>query len=151
IQVAPRTSGRYGQLRRFAGYQAVNVGWRGGSLVLTSSGASSTVARVTTAQDDAQGTPVHADVAICGARPAALALAVDAVERGFSAVVVEQDERANGASMRTFGHLFVTGQAGVALEAAEEARTRWLRLAREAGFWLEQGGSVVVTRAADEL
>jgi len=78
----------------------------------------------------------RADVAIAGAGIVGLAHAVETVRRGLSAVVVERDDRARGASVRNFGHGFVSAQAGDALVAALEARERWIELAREAGFWL---------------
>ncbi len=89
----------------------------------------------------------RADVAIAGAGIVGLAHAVETVRRGLSAVVVERDDRARGASVRNFGHGFVSAQAGDALVAALEARERWIELAREAGFWLLECGSIVVARA----
>jgi FAD dependent oxidoreductase TIGR03364 len=91
------------------------------------------------------------DVAIVGAGIVGLAHAYEAVRRGLSAIVVERDERALGASVRNFGHGFMTAQAGEALDAALEARTRWSELSRAAGFWLGETGSVLVARADDEL
>ena len=91
------------------------------------------------------------DLAIAGAGIVGLAHAYEAVRRGLRAIVVERDDRARGASVRNFGHGFVTAQAGEALDAAIEARVRWSALAREAGFWFAECGSVVVARADDEL
>lgn len=91
------------------------------------------------------------DVAIAGAGIVGLAHAYEVVRRGLTAVIVERDERPQGASVRNFGHGFVTAQAGEALDAALEARSRWAELAREAGFWLGRTGSVLVARAEDEL
>lgn len=89
-------------------------------------------------------------MAIAGAGIVGLARGRD-VRRGLSAVVVERDDRARGASVRNFGHGFVSAQAGDALVAALEARERWIELAREAGFWLLECGSIVVARAPEEL
>ncbi|MGW4664911.1 TIGR03364 family FAD-dependent oxidoreductase [Streptosporangium sandarakinum] len=91
-----------------------------------------------------------ADLVIVGAGIVGLAHAVDAVRRGLSVTVIERDERATGASVRNFGHGCFTVQDGDALRYATAARTTWLRLAREAGFWLRDGGTVVVARAEDE-
>ncbi|TCO45819.1 TIGR03364 family FAD-dependent oxidoreductase [Actinocrispum wychmicini] len=91
-----------------------------------------------------------ADLVIIGAGIVGLAHAVAAVERGLSVVVVERDEWATGASVRNFGHGCFTAQSGVALDYAMTARETWLRLAKQAGFWLEDSGSVVVARAGDE-
>ncbi len=79
-----------------------------------------------------------------------LAHAVEAVARGLSVVVVERDEHAVGASVRNFGHGCFTAQDGDALRYAMTARTAWLRLAKEAGLWIEESGTVVVARADDE-
>ncbi|MFC4121722.1 TIGR03364 family FAD-dependent oxidoreductase [Nonomuraea zeae] len=96
-------------------------------------------------------TPLDAaDLVIVGAGIVGLAHAVHAVSRGLSVVVVERDERAVGASVRNFGHGCFTAQDGPALRYAMAARTAWLRLAAEAGLWLEEGGTVVVARAEDE-
>ncbi|UBU10243.1 TIGR03364 family FAD-dependent oxidoreductase [Nonomuraea gerenzanensis] len=91
-----------------------------------------------------------ADLVVVGAGIVGLAHAVDAVARGLSVVVVERDERAVGASVRNFGHGCFTAQDGRALRYAMAARTAWLRLAKEAGLWLDESGTVVVARADDE-
>ncbi|MCK2216967.1 TIGR03364 family FAD-dependent oxidoreductase [Actinomadura sp. ATCC 31491] len=91
-----------------------------------------------------------ADLVIVGAGVVGLAHAVDAVARGLSVVVVERDERATGASVRNFGHGCFTAQDGDALRYAMSARSAWLRLAKEAGLWLEESGTVVVARGDDE-
>ena len=64
--------------------------------------------------DASPATPVHADVAIAGAGIVDVANAIEAVRRGLSAVVVERDDHASGASVRNFGHAFVSAQAGQA-------------------------------------
>ncbi|MFF3664550.1 TIGR03364 family FAD-dependent oxidoreductase [Microtetraspora malaysiensis] len=92
----------------------------------------------------------RADIVIVGAGIVGLAHAVDAVRRGLSVVVVERDEHAVGASVRNFGHGCVTAQDGPALEYALDARAAWIRLAKEAGFWVRECGTVVVARADDE-
>ncbi|MGW3347309.1 TIGR03364 family FAD-dependent oxidoreductase [Nonomuraea rubra] len=91
-----------------------------------------------------------ADLVVVGAGIVGLAHAADAVARGLSVVVVERDERAVGASVRNFGHGCFTAQDGRALRYAMAARTAWLRLAGEAGFRLDESGTVVVARAGDE-
>lgn len=91
-----------------------------------------------------------ADVVVIGAGIVGLAHAVEAVERGMSVTVVERDEWATGASVRNFGHGCITAQAGPALDYARTARETWLRLAKQAGFWLSDSGSVVIARAYDE-
>lgn len=93
----------------------------------------------------------RADVAIVGTGIVGLAHAVEAVHRGLSVVVVERDERARGASVRNFGHCYLSAQAGTALEIALESRARWLELAEEAGFWLLDSGTLLVARLPEEL
>jgi D-hydroxyproline dehydrogenase subunit beta len=94
---------------------------------------------------------LHTDLAVVGAGIVGLAHAVEASRRGLSVTVVERDDRARGASVRNFGHGFVSAQAGEAHDIAVETRERWISLAREAGFWLRESGSVIVARADDEL
>ncbi|MFJ5987254.1 TIGR03364 family FAD-dependent oxidoreductase [Lentzea sp. NPDC092896] len=91
------------------------------------------------------------DLVVVGAGVVGLAHAWHAVRRGLSVAVVERDEHAAGASVRNFGHGCFTAQDGVAFEYAMAAREQWLTLAREAGFWLRESGSIVVARAEDEL
>ncbi|TKK89259.1 TIGR03364 family FAD-dependent oxidoreductase [Herbidospora galbida] len=90
------------------------------------------------------------DLVVVGAGIVGLAHAVEAVRRGLSVAVVERDGHATGASVRNFGHGCVTAQAGAALDYALEARSTWVRLAREAGFWLRESGTVLVARHDDE-
>ncbi|TWP50086.1 TIGR03364 family FAD-dependent oxidoreductase [Lentzea tibetensis] len=91
------------------------------------------------------------DLVVVGAGIVGLAHAFDAVERGLSVTVVERDAHATGASVRNFGHGCFTAQDGVALDYALVAREAWLRLAKEAGFWLRDKGTLVAARADDEL
>ncbi|MFT7835699.1 TIGR03364 family FAD-dependent oxidoreductase [Saccharothrix sp. BKS2] len=88
---------------------------------------------------------------IVGAGIVGLAHAVEGVRRGLRVVVVDRDERAVGASVRNFGHICATAQAGRALDFAGTARQAWLDLAPEAGFRLWRAGTVVLARAEDEL
>lgn len=90
------------------------------------------------------------DVLVIGAGIVGLAHAVEAVRRNLSVAVVERDDRAVGASVRNFGHGCFTAQAGDALRYALAARTAWLRLAKDADFWLSDAGTVLVARAEDE-
>jgi FAD dependent oxidoreductase TIGR03364 len=93
-----------------------------------------------------------ADLVVVGAGIVGLAHAYDARRRGLDVVVVDRDERAVGASIRNFGHCFLSATAaGAVLETATEARRRWLELGRAAGFTVTQGGSLVVARHEDEL
>ncbi|MEV6715108.1 FAD-dependent oxidoreductase [Lentzea sp. NPDC051208] len=91
------------------------------------------------------------DLVVVGAGIVGLAHAWHAVQRGLSVAVVERDEHAVGASVRNFGHGCFTTQDGVAFSYAMAARAEWLTLAREAGFWLRESGSLVLAREEDEL
>ena len=100
--------------------------------------------------------PVHtaarsADLVIVGAGLVGLAHAVEAHARGLSVVVVERDARAVGASVRNFGHIGTTLQAGEAAAYAAAARERWLSLAPKAGFEILEVGTVVVAWNEAEL
>ncbi|GAB2469788.1 FAD-dependent oxidoreductase [Xylanimonas ulmi] len=91
------------------------------------------------------------DVLVVGAGIVGLAHAVEASARGASVVVVERDDRALGASVRSLGHVAVTAQDGPALACALVTRDKWIALGRQAGFDVSEAGSVVVARAEDEL
>ncbi|AEG43061.1 FAD dependent oxidoreductase TIGR03364 [Isoptericola variabilis J7] len=97
------------------------------------------------------GLPPKADLVVVGAGTVGLAHAAEAAARGQSVVVVERDPRPLGASVRGDGHAAVTTQDGIALACALATRERWLKLGREAGFWVRQTGSVVVARTDAEL
>lgn len=95
--------------------------------------------------------PGAVDLVVVGAGVVGLAHAVEAHARGHSVLVVERDARAGGASARRAGHVAVTTQHAATLSCALASRERWLKLGREAGFWVRDTGAVVVARAADEL
>lgn len=91
------------------------------------------------------------DLAIVGAGIVGLAHAAEALDRGLRPVLLEQDERAVGASIRNFGHVCVTPQNGQALEYGWTARERWIQFGEKAEFAVERCGTVVVARTAAEL
>jgi FAD dependent oxidoreductase TIGR03364 len=88
---------------------------------------------------------------VVGAGIVGLAHAAEGVRRGMSVTVVERDDRAVGASVRNFGHVGITGQAGRALRYAEAARPRWIELGAAAAFPVAETGAVVAARADDEM
>jgi D-hydroxyproline dehydrogenase subunit beta len=74
------------------------------------------------------------DLAVVGAGIVGLATALAAARRGLRVVVIDRDAQANGASIRNFGFITVTGQ---------ERATMWARARRSCEVWRE------VAKAAD--
>ncbi|MHA7987637.1 TIGR03364 family FAD-dependent oxidoreductase [Rathayibacter sp. CAU 1779] len=101
--------------------------------------------------DATRAHPEHADLLVVGAGIIGLAHAWHAVRRGMSVLVIERDERAVGASIRNFGHICTTAQAGLALEYALDAREEWLRVGAEAGIPVRTDGTLVLARTAAEV
>ncbi|MCI0157269.1 TIGR03364 family FAD-dependent oxidoreductase [Leifsonia shinshuensis] len=93
----------------------------------------------------------HYDLAIVGGGIVGLGHAVAALRRGLTVAVVDRASSVNGASVRNFGHIGVTGLEGEARAYAELARELWLTLSVEAGFWLRESGTVVVAQSPEEL
>lgn len=91
------------------------------------------------------------DVAVVGAGIVGLGAAYAAVRRGQSVVVIERGPEALGATIRNFGHLCIGAQTGLARQYADASRPLWIRLSRDAGFWLRESGTLVVARHADEV
>ena len=91
------------------------------------------------------------DVAVVGAGIIGLGAAFAAARRGKRVVVIDRATEPNGATVRNFGHLCIGAQTGLARDYAELSRPLWLRLAQDAGFWLQESGTLVVARHADEL
>lgn len=91
-----------------------------------------------------------ADLVVVGAGIVGLAHAWHAARAGLSVLVVERDGAAVGASVRNFGHVCTTAQAGDVLELAEVAREDWLTLGSTADVPVQEHGTVVVARTAAE-
>ncbi|HWU32920.1 MAG TPA: TIGR03364 family FAD-dependent oxidoreductase [Marmoricola sp.] len=91
------------------------------------------------------------DLIVVGGGIVGLAHAVDAHLRGLAVTMLERDERAVGASVRNFGHVCTTPQAGEARPYALEANERWRKLAALADFEIETHGTVAVARTEAEL
>jgi FAD dependent oxidoreductase TIGR03364 len=72
------------------------------------------------------------DLAVVGAGILGLATALAAVRRGLRVVVIDRDAQANGASVRNFGFVTVTGQ---------ERGTMWARARRSRDVWCEVAGA----------
>ena len=95
-------------------------------------------------------TETSADLVVVGAGIVGLAHAWHAARHGLRVVVVERDERAVGASVRNFGHVCTTAQAGLVLEYALAANEDWRRMGRDAQVPLVEAGTVVVARSEAE-
>ncbi|KJL22434.1 D-amino acid dehydrogenase small subunit [Microbacterium foliorum] len=113
---------------------------------------------------DAQGVPVTgvalttaantadtADVVVVGSGIVGLGAAYAAARRGLSVIVVDRADAPVGATIRNFGHLCIGAQTGEARRYADASRELWLRLSRDAGFWLRESGTLVAARHADEI
>jgi D-hydroxyproline dehydrogenase subunit beta len=87
------------------------------------------------------------DVAIVGAGICGLAHALAAARRGKRVVVVDRDRQANGASIRNFGFITITGQqAGECWRRARRSREVWAEVADAAGIPVLQRGLLVIAR-----
>jgi FAD dependent oxidoreductase TIGR03364 len=87
------------------------------------------------------------DVAIVGAGICGLAHALAAARRGKKVVVIDRDARANGASVRNFGFVTVTGQqAGDCWRRALRSRDVWEEVAAAADIAIPQRGLLTIAR-----
>ncbi len=87
------------------------------------------------------------DLAIVGAGIVGLAHALAAIRRDLRVVVIDRDAQANGASVRNFGFVTVSGQErGQVWRRAMRSRDIWLEVAGPAGIDVIQRGTVVVAR-----
>src|SRR5580700_4138368 len=87
------------------------------------------------------------DVAVVGAGVCGLAHALAAARRGKRVVVIDRDAQANGASVRNFGFVTVTGQqAGTCWRRAMRSRDVWDEVAAAAKIAIVQRGLMTVAR-----
>ena len=94
----------------------------------------------------------HADVAVVGAGIVGLAIAYAAAQKGLKVAVFDRNSRAVGASIRNFGLVWPIGQPpGKLLERALRSQETWKKLARKAGFWSQNNGSLHLAYHQDEL
>ena len=92
------------------------------------------------------------DVAVVGAGIIGLAHALAAARAGKRVVVIDRDLRSNGASIRNFGFITVTGQErGEHWSLALRTRDIWAEIASEAGIAIEQKGLIVVLRRPEAI
>ena len=84
------------------------------------------------------------DLAVVGAGIVGLGAALAAARKGLKVVVIERDNRANGASIRNFGFITVTGQrSGAHWARARRSRDIWTEIAPQAGIAVLQRGLVM--------
>jgi D-hydroxyproline dehydrogenase subunit beta len=87
------------------------------------------------------------DLAVIGAGVCGLAHALAAARRGKRVVVIDRDAQANGASVRNFGFITVTGQqAGECWRRAMRSRDVWVEIAAAAKIAIVQRGLMAVAR-----
>jgi FAD dependent oxidoreductase TIGR03364 len=89
----------------------------------------------------------HFDLAVVGAGVIGLAHALAAARLGKRVVVVDRDAQANGASIRNFGFVTVTGQQrGEMWRLARRSRDVWVEIAGRAGIAIEHRGLAVTAQ-----
>jgi FAD dependent oxidoreductase TIGR03364 len=92
------------------------------------------------------------DLAVIGGGVIGLAHAYVAAKAGRRVAVIERDPRANGASIRNFGFITVTGQArGDSWRLARRTRDVWAEVAPAAGLEIEQRGLYLTARSAEAV
>jgi FAD dependent oxidoreductase TIGR03364 len=92
------------------------------------------------------------DLAIVGAGIIGLATALAAVRRGLRVVVVDRDAQANGASVRNFGFITVTGQERASMwPRARRTREVWLEVAAAAGVPILHRGLWMTARRPESV
>jgi FAD dependent oxidoreductase TIGR03364 len=92
------------------------------------------------------------DLAVVGAGIIGLSCARAAALQGLRVVVIDRDARSNGASVRNFGFVAVTGQErGTAWTRARRTCAIWEDVARQAGITIAQRGLWMMARRAQAV
>jgi FAD dependent oxidoreductase TIGR03364 len=92
------------------------------------------------------------DLAVVGGGICGLAHALAAVRRRLKVLVIERDAQANGASVRNFGFVTVTGQQrGACWRRAMRSRDVWAAIAPAAGIRVEHRGLAVAVRRPEAV
>jgi FAD dependent oxidoreductase TIGR03364 len=87
------------------------------------------------------------DLAVVGSGICGLAHALAAARRGKRVVVIDRDAQANGASIRNFGFVTVTGQqAGKCWRRAKRSLDVWIEIAGAAKIPIVQRGLLLIAR-----
>ncbi len=91
-------------------------------------------------------------MAVIGGGVIGLAHAYVAAKAGRRVAVIEKDVRANGASIRNFGFVTVTGQErGDSWRLARRTRDVWAEVALEAGLRIEHQGLYLTARSVEAV
>jgi D-hydroxyproline dehydrogenase subunit beta len=92
------------------------------------------------------------DLAVVGAGIVGLAAALAGAKRGLRVVVIERDAQANGASVRNFGFITVSGQERASMWArARRTREVWCEVAAAAGIPIVQRGVWMIVRRPESV
>ena len=92
------------------------------------------------------------DLAVVGAGIIGLAAALAAARRGLRVVVIDRDAQANGASIRNFGFVTVSGQErGEMWARARRSRAVWAEVAAAAGIEIVHTGLWVSARRPESV
>ncbi len=92
------------------------------------------------------------DIAVVGAGIVGLSCARAAALAGLRVVVIDRDAQANGASVRNFGFITVTGQErGAAWNRARRTSAIWQEVAQQAGIPILQRGLWMTTRRPEAV
>jgi FAD dependent oxidoreductase TIGR03364 len=92
------------------------------------------------------------DLAVVGAGIIGLSCARAAALRGLRVVVIDRDARSNGASVRNFGFVTVTGQErGTAWARARRTCAIWEEVARRAAITITQRGVWMMARREEAV
>jgi FAD dependent oxidoreductase TIGR03364 len=96
--------------------------------------------------------PRSYDLAVVGAGIVGLACALAAARRGKRVVVIDRDAQANGASVRNFGFITITGQErGDMWARAKRSRDVWGEVAEAAGIDLIHRSLVMAVRRPESM
>jgi FAD dependent oxidoreductase TIGR03364 len=92
------------------------------------------------------------DLAVVGAGIVGLATALAAARRGLRVIVIDRDAQTNGASVRNFGFITVTGQQrGTMWARARRTRDVWHEVADAAGIAIVHTGLWMAVRRAESV
>jgi D-hydroxyproline dehydrogenase subunit beta len=92
------------------------------------------------------------DLAVVGAGIIGLATALAGAKRGLRVIVIDRDAEANGASVRNFGFVTVTGQErGAMWQRARRSREVWREVAAAANIPILQTGLWMTARRPESV